>query len=213
MKYVLLLEGNALLAQSMELWLNCLHDFEVLEKFDTFSAVIRYFKQSTKRPDLIIMRSDAVLCDNNVISKLQLDFCFSAILIWGIQKDVMVVRGLTKFNIAGMLSENVHPDTFYYAMQKVVNEQEFVEPVLRQLSLIESPDSHFEIVWSRYSDNVLDFLKYACSELTYKEIAERMNLSPKTIEGYWAKVSKQLGVRSRVGLVLFVYRNNLFKID
>jgi len=46
------------------------------------------------------------------------------------------------------------------------------------------------------------FLKLACSELTYKEIADIMCVSPRTVDGYREALFEKLGVKSRVGLVL-----------
>ncbi len=59
------------------------------------------------------------------------------------------------------------------------------------------------------SDREVEYVKLLCSELTNKEIADRMHVSPRTCEG-WSKVlCERLGVKSRVGLVLFAFRNNL----
>jgi len=52
----------------------------------------------------------------------------------------------------------------------------------------------------------------ACSELTYKEIAEKMMLSPKTVDGYRRDIFKRLGLRNRVGLVMYALRNKLIEI-
>ncbi|HLZ17558.1 MAG TPA: response regulator transcription factor [Cyclobacteriaceae bacterium] len=59
----------------------------------------------------------------------------------------------------------------------------------------------------------LDFLKLACSELTYKEISRKMNLSPRTIDGYRDDLFRRLGVKSRVGLVLFVVKCRIFNFN
>ncbi|WP_224994838.1 response regulator transcription factor [Cesiribacter sp. SM1] len=53
------------------------------------------------------------------------------------------------------------------------------------------------------------FLALACSELTYKEIADRMNLAPKTIDGYRESLFAKLSVKSRVGLVLYAIKHQL----
>jgi two-component system invasion response regulator UvrY len=59
----------------------------------------------------------------------------------------------------------------------------------------------------------IDFLKLACTEMTYKEIAEQMNLSPRTIDGYRDALFEKLQVRSRVGLVLFAIRQGIVRGD
>jgi two-component system, NarL family, invasion response regulator UvrY len=52
-------------------------------------------------------------------------------------------------------------------------------------------------------DREIEFLKLVCTEMTYKEISDKMNLSPRTIDGYRDDLFQKLGVKSRVGLVLF----------
>jgi two-component system invasion response regulator UvrY len=59
------------------------------------------------------------------------------------------------------------------------------------------------------SERETDFLKYSCSELTYKEIADRMSVSPRTIDGYRDALFEKLNVRTRVGLVMYAIKNNI----
>jgi two-component system, NarL family, invasion response regulator UvrY len=58
----------------------------------------------------------------------------------------------------------------------------------------------------------LDFLKLVCTEMTYKEIADKMCVSPRTVDGYRDDLFEKLGVKSRVGLVLFAIKNGIVKI-
>jgi DNA-binding NarL/FixJ family response regulator len=57
-----------------------------------------------------------------------------------------------------------------------------------------------------------EFLRWACTELTYKEIADRMCLSPRTIDGYRESLFEKLELKSRVGLVLFAIRNGVVQL-
>ncbi len=59
----------------------------------------------------------------------------------------------------------------------------------------------------------LEFLKLACSELTYKDIAVRMNVSAHTVDGYRDALFEKLQVKSRVGLVLYAIKNKIFMIE
>jgi len=58
----------------------------------------------------------------------------------------------------------------------------------------------------------LEFLKLGCSEMTYKEIADKMCVSPRTVDGYRDDLFDKLGVKSRVGLVLFAIKNGIVKV-
>jgi DNA-binding NarL/FixJ family response regulator len=60
------------------------------------------------------------------------------------------------------------------------------------------------------SKKELDFLKYCCSELTYKEIADKMFVSPRTIDNYRESLFQKLEIKSRTGLVLYAIKNKIF---
>lgn len=61
------------------------------------------------------------------------------------------------------------------------------------------------------SENELTFIQLMCDDLKNKEIADRMNVSPRTSEGWTKNLFKKLGVNSRIGIVQFAYKNNLVK--
>ncbi|MEO6733979.1 MAG: response regulator transcription factor [Ferruginibacter sp.] len=56
------------------------------------------------------------------------------------------------------------------------------------------------------------FLKYVCTELTYKEIADKMYVSPRTIDGYRDDLFQKLNIKTRVGLVMYAIRNGIVSI-
>ncbi|MDB5264206.1 MAG: two component transcriptional regulator, LuxR family [Adhaeribacter sp.] len=58
----------------------------------------------------------------------------------------------------------------------------------------------------KLNDRESEFLKLACSEMTYKEIADKMCLAPRTIDGYREALFEKLHVKSRVGLVLYAIK-------
>lgn len=63
------------------------------------------------------------------------------------------------------------------------------------------------------NDKEIQFLKLACTELTYKEIACRMYLSPRTIDGYRDALFEKLHIRTRVGLVVYAIRMGIVQVN
>jgi DNA-binding NarL/FixJ family response regulator len=59
------------------------------------------------------------------------------------------------------------------------------------------------------NDRELELLKLMCTEMTLKEIAEKMNLSPRTVDGYRDTLLDKLQCKSRVGLVIFAIKNGI----
>ena len=62
------------------------------------------------------------------------------------------------------------------------------------------------------NDREIDFLKYACTEMTYKEIADKMFLSPRTIDGYRDALFEKLDIKTRVGLVMYAIKNGIVQV-
>lgn len=62
------------------------------------------------------------------------------------------------------------------------------------------------------TDKEMQFLKFSCSEMTYKEIAVKMNLSPRTVDGYRDALFEKLGLRSRVGLAIYAIKHRLVQV-
>jgi DNA-binding NarL/FixJ family response regulator len=65
---------------------------------------------------------------------------------------------------------------------------------------------------TKLSDRELDFLKYACTELTYREIADKMFVSPRTVDGYRDMLFEKLQLKTRVGLAIYAIKNGIVKI-
>jgi len=63
-----------------------------------------------------------------------------------------------------------------------------------------------------FTTNEVTFLKLCCTELTYKEIAHQMFISPRTIDNYREALFQKLNVKSRTGLVLYAIQNDVVKL-
>lgn len=57
-----------------------------------------------------------------------------------------------------------------------------------------------------------EFLKYSCTELTYKEIAAKMLVSPRTIDGYRDTLFEKLTIKTRVGLAVYAIKIGLIDV-
>lgn len=66
--------------------------------------------------------------------------------------------------------------------------------------------------FSKLNEKETEFLKLACTEMTYKEIADKMFLSPRTIDGYRDALFEKLNVKTRVGLVMYAIKTGLVQV-
>lgn len=132
-----------------------------------------------------------------------------------IEKEDTIVKML-RLGVKGYLCKDVEPKEMGEALRSVMNKgfyyTDFITGKLVHSLQIEnngSPQKKLPVV---LNERETEFLKHACSELTYNEIASLMYLSPKTIDGYRNTLFEKLNVKSRVGLALFAVKNGLVEL-
>jgi two-component system invasion response regulator UvrY len=80
--------------------------------------------------------------------------------------------------------------------------------LIHSINNLDEEDNHVkEIV--NLNEREVTFLKLCCSEHTYKEIADQMCLSPRTIDGYRDALFQKLNSKTRVGLVIYAIKNGI----
>ncbi len=63
-----------------------------------------------------------------------------------------------------------------------------------------------------FSEKELQFIKLACSDDTYREIAQQMKVSERSVDMYREKVFEKLGVSSRTGMALEAVRRKIYSL-
>jgi two-component system invasion response regulator UvrY len=63
-----------------------------------------------------------------------------------------------------------------------------------------------------FTDKEEQFLSYCSSDMTYKDIAEIMNVSPRTVDGYRDTLFAKLDIKTRTGLAIYAIKSGLAKI-
>jgi len=69
-----------------------------------------------------------------------------------------------------------------------------------------------EIILQNLTDREREFLMLVCDEkeFTYEQIADRMKVTARTVDGYRESLFDKWGIKSKTGLVLFVLKHDLF---
>lgn len=110
----------------------------------------------------------------------------------------------------GYILKDNDPDELRKAIEQVYNSGYYYSELVtgRMLHLIDK-EKHKS---NELTEREQAFIKLCCSELTYKEIADEMNLSPRTIDGYRESLFEKLSITSRTGLVIYAIKNGYFSI-
>ncbi len=126
------------------------------------------------------------------------------------EDDEKILIKMLKAGAKGYLLKDMQPSILFQAIDTVFDKGSFyTDFVAQKLLKVKSEDIRNASLLSQLKDREKEFIKWACSELTYKEIADKMFLSPKTIDGYRDSVFTKLEIKNRAGLVLFALRHDL----
>lgn len=126
------------------------------------------------------------------------------------EDDEKVLIKMLKAGAKGYLLKDMQPSILFQAIDTVFEKGSFyTDFVAQKLLKVKTEDLKNQSLLSELKEREIEFIKLACSELTYKEIADKMCLSPKTIDGYRDSVFIKLDIKNRVGLVLFAMKHNL----
>lgn len=132
-----------------------------------------------------------------------------------IEKEETIVQML-KLGVKGYLCKDVEPGELGEALHAIANRgfyyTDFITGKLVHALQHENNGNEKTIGSNLMNDREKEFLQLACSEMTYYEIAEKMFLSPKTIDGYRNSLFEKLNVKSRVGLVLYAIKHGLVNL-
>jgi DNA-binding NarL/FixJ family response regulator len=127
--------------------------------------------------------------------------------------DEKTIIKMFRLGAKGYLLKNTDPAELKEALDSVMNKNvylsEYVSGKLVSGLHQETEPGEKDIV---LNEKYREFLRWTCTELSYKEIAEKMFLSPRTIDDYRQSLFTKLKVHSRVGLVMYAIKNGVAEL-
>lgn len=208
-KSVIIVDDHNLFGQSLKGLIESFQDYEVLEVFKNGQELVDYLASGKIQPDIILLDVRMPVMNGfETMDWLRKNMPEQKVLALTMEHDEETIIKMVKAGCRGYLLKDIEPDEFLFALN-CVNESGFY---INEESTIATCSSEKDKLAEKLSQREVEFLNLACSELTYKQVADEMNLSPKTIDGYRENLFNKLRVRSRVGLVLYAVKNKMVQV-
>ena len=135
------------------------------------------------------------------------------IVVLSMYEDERFVSHLMENGAQGYLLKNAEPTEIRKAIMDVYEKGFYLNNFVNRILLKKShakqkpiPNLNSEIT---LNDKERDVLKYICMEYTATEIAERMDMSNRTVEAIKNRLMERFGSKNTAGLVFFAVKNNL----
>ncbi|MEC5156458.1 response regulator transcription factor [Chryseobacterium sp. MP_3.2] len=208
---IAIVDDHKLVSKALENMISFNPNFEVLMTCYNGQDLLDKLQKAQKMPDVILMDINMPIKNGiettTIISKLYPNLKVIALTME--DNESTIIKMLTA-GAKGYLLKDMSPDILFDAIDIVHHKGIFYTDLVTQSLLkIKTEEKQMLELAETLKERELEFIKLACSELTYKEIAQKMFLSPRTIDGYRDSVFVKLNVKTRVGIVLFAVKHTL----
>ena len=168
----------------------------------------------TKKPDIIIMDLKMPIMDGMEATQfIRKKYSDVKVLVVSMYEDDKFIIHLMEIGANGYLLKNAEPEEIRKAIYAVsengyyfndlVNKALLKKLVLKN-NLKPSFNENVEL-----TERELEVLKLICEEKTAPEIAKKIFLSPRSVEGIRQRLIEKVGVRNTAGLVMFAIKNGI----
>jgi DNA-binding NarL/FixJ family response regulator len=223
---VAIVDDHHLVRKGLRLLLDNLNDFEILYEASNGEEFFALYNSNEIKPDIVLIDVNMPVMNgvqttrlleekNDKIRKVALS----------VNTDLETVRSMIKAGACAYLFKDASPETFHQVLMKVYSDGFFYDKhVIQSLVPEIGEQSKFNTTYTSEEKNEdmellrqlsareLTFLNYCCSELTYKEIADEMEITSRTVDGYRESLFYKLRIKSRIGLVIFAIKTGVYKI-
>lgn len=210
MKYsVVIVEDHILLSQALAGLVNEFDKFKVLYLCKNGQELLTRLKDPKNIPDIILMDINMPILNGiETTTALRKEYPDINVLALSVEEDEKTILKMLKAGAKGYLLKDTEKTVLENALLEVQQNGFYHTQNVTSL-LINSlnPKKENKIV---FKEKEIEFIKHACTEKTYREIAEDMCLSPKTVEGYRDAVFEKINIKNRTGLVIYAIKNKIF---
>lgn len=160
-------------------------------------------------PDIILLDMNMPVMDGTATAKwLRKNYPQIKVIVLSMYSDVERVLAMLKIGVKGYILKDSEPNEFIEALQKVSSGEVYF-PVF--VSRLLSKSVH-QNEGNKLNAREVGFIRLAGTELTYKEIANHLCVSVRTVDGYRDTLFEKLNVKNRVGLVLYAIKNKIISL-
>ncbi|MEO6317099.1 MAG: response regulator transcription factor [Chitinophagaceae bacterium] len=209
---VAIADDHALFRAGVKTALSVRKDIEMIAEADNGMQLLNLLKHI--EPDVILLDIQMPLMDGiSTLPEIRKLYPDIKVIILSMHNDHSMISKLMEVGANSYLTKNSDSETIYQAI-KTCFEQEFYFNELTNKALlsglrtkkIEHAQDDVQL-----NDKELRILKLMCEEKTTKEIADIVDISPRTVEAIRDKLKTKTGAKSMAGLVMYAVKNKLLE--
>lgn len=196
-----------------------LSDFELVNQTgeaENGLELIKLIRSGELVPDIVLLDINMPVMDGIETTRyLKEHHPQIRIIIISMEEDVQLVSHLIDEGVDGYLLKNSDPDELEHAI-RMVSKSEFYLSASLTGAIVRNSASNNNLdsssLLADISEREIEILQLICQEYTASEIADKLLISVRTVEGHRRKLLEKSKARNMAGLVVFAIKNKLIQI-
>ena len=206
-KRIAIVDDHILIAQAIKGVISNFKNFEVLYECENGKELIDKIIKKNQLPDIVLLDISMPIMNGFDTAKwLQENHPDIMVVVLSMQTDEESVNKMIKYGAKSYLLKNSHPRDLETALNTMI-ENGYYYPDWASRLIFSGINKTNGKLSNKLSEREKEFLRYCITEMSYKEIAELMHCSPRTVESYRDNLFEKLDLKSRVGLAVYAIKN------
>jgi len=210
---VIIADDHVLFRQGVKTALSVKKDVELIAEADNGMQLLNLLKHM--QPDVILLDIQMPIMDGiTTLPEIRKLYPQVKVIILSMHNDHSMISKLMEIGANSYLTKNSDSENIYNAI-KTCYEQEFYFNELTNKALLSGLRTRRTEASAPQEANLTEketaILKMMCEEKTTKEIADIVDISPRTVEAIRDKLKTKTGARSMAGLVMYAVKNGIIE--
>jgi len=210
---VIIADDHDLFRAGVKTALSIKKDVELIAEADNGMQLLNMLKHV--EPDVILLDIQMPIMDGiATLPEIRKLYPHVKVIILSMHNDHSMISKLMEIGANSYLTKNSDSENIYNAI-KTCYEQEFFFNELTNKALLTGLRTKRTDAGSQQevslSEKELTILKLMCEEKTTKEIADMVEISPRTVEAIRDKLKTKTGAKSMAGLVMYAIKNGIIE--
>ena len=185
-------------------------DIEVIAEADSGAACIEEFERC--RPDVVVMDIAMPEMDGlQALHRFHNRFENPRVLILSYHEEVVFAERALAEGASGYLSKSAAPELLPKAIRQIAEGGRFLDPDIAQEMALRGGNRSGENPLEDLSEREFSVFLQLAEGLSANDIAERLHISPNTVNTHLYRIKRKLGVTSRTELTRLAIRHNLIE--
>jgi DNA-binding NarL/FixJ family response regulator len=211
---VIIADDHVLFRAGVKTALSMKKDIRMIGEADNGMQLLNLLKHV--KPDVILLDIQMPIMDGiTALPEIKKLYPEIKVVMLTMHNDHSMISKLMELGANAYLTKNSDSEVIYEAI-KTVYEQEFFFNSLTNKALIDGLRTKRQAESGlaadvKLSEKEITILKLMCEEKSTKEIADMVDLSPRTVEAIRDKLKSKTGAKSMAGLVMYAVKSGLLE--